>query len=708
VGTFLFVGGQRGFTLVEMVVAVGIVAVLTVAATLSLALRPGALRATIASFDASFATARAIAATSGNGATMVVLPRTDGHGNHLPGFTLRIYRGRPTAANAVTLADAPALVADADVREATLGTPPFAIFLSSAGNASGLAAYPTTAPDGSPQFDPIAKQPPCPSGGLMLTFASSHASQTRVLPCGATAFGSPIPLATESPAPLVLTPNAIVFHWPTAPTQTFVATEWGYTRWFAADAFACGANIAQFPQSDPAPPYSPPHSPADESADPLAPAGVPFSFANAPDSMQEAPASFPLAPATAGLCTTTIADANGQKAVVTVQVMGQITASETSLTWASGDSTPKKFTLTKTWDAERLEPAVASSTCAGIATASIAGTPLVPPEPGTTATVRAVTITPVAAGGVNVGGSCAFTFASQYPGEPPAAVSINIAGGGGAISVIPAGVEYPVVGGQLTSMAPGRPHDAGAFVNALLGGGEALAFSPCPVNYARAFVDAAMSMPDANDPALGTDGGGCYDGHIEASEPGYAGAFRYANSGCATDLGNLSLSWSPLNASPLSAGGGVALQGTGEAPIASCIVTVTDASGQVAGHFGNVAVTVLQTQRWVADYSVTYQDSCDQQVGDCRESGPDTGTTPCSNPVAQPGGYEIGTFAISDVNSRGTNYLYNDASYTAQSVLAAGHTYSASSVDIHNDWNVIVEVFSCYDAGNPTQPVEIL
>ena len=254
-------GGQRGFTLVETVVAVGIVALLTATVWLSLALRPGALRATIASFDASFATARAIAATSGNGATIVVLPRTDTHGNHLPGFTLRLYRGRPTAANAVTLADVPELDADAAVREATLGAPPFAIFLSSAGNASGLASYPTIASDGTPQFGPIAKQPPCPNGGLVLAFASAHGTQTRVLPCGATAFGSPIPLATESPAPLLLTPNALVFHWPSAPLQTFVATEWGYPRWFAAGAFACGSNVARFPQSNPAPPYSPPNTP---------------------------------------------------------------------------------------------------------------------------------------------------------------------------------------------------------------------------------------------------------------------------------------------------------------------------------------------------------------------------------------------------------------------------------------------------------------
>jgi len=595
VGTFLFVGGQRGFTLVELVVAVGIVALLAVAATLTLALRPGALRASVASFDASFAAARAIATTSGNGATIVVAPRSDARGR-LPGFIVRIYRGRPTSANAVTLADLPAIVADADVREATLGAPPFAIFLSSAGNASGLAAYPAFAGDGTPQFAPVASQPPCPAGGLSLTFSSAHGSQTRVLACGARAFGSPLPLATESPAPILLTPKALVFYWPTAPAQTFVATEWGYTRWFAADAFGCGSNVAQLPQNDPAPPYSPPHSPEDASSDPLAPAGLPVSYADAPDSMQDAPARFPLSPVSAGVCATEIADAFGQKATMRVHVMGRLTATPSSISWASTDGSPQTVSLSKTYDHDKLSPTLTASTCSGIATAAINGTALQAANIDSTPTIRNVTITPVQNNGVNVGGSCAFTFASQYAGEPPVTVSINVAAGSVAIAVSPIAVQYPVSGGTLTAFAPhrGMRHDAGAWFNLLLGGGIAVAANvPCQPGQARAFLDTAMTAPDES---FGQTG--CYDGHIVASEPGYVtpSAFHINTNVAGGCMGAQIApgSWSP-NASgqPASAGGQVTLSIVPQAPTAGCVLEITDDTGHVASHYGDVTVAVV-------------------------------------------------------------------------------------------------------------------
>jgi len=671
------VDGQRGFTLVEMVVAVGIVALLAVVVTLSLALRPGALRATVASFDASFAAARAIAATSGNGATIVVAPRADAHGR-LPGFTLRIYRGRPTAANAVTLADAPAIVADADVREATLGSPPFAIFLSSAGNASGLAAYPAFASDGTPQFAPLAAQPACPSGGLVLTFASAHASQTRVLPCGARAFGSPVPLATESPAPLLLTPKALVFHWPGAPAQTFVATEWGYTRWFAADAFACGSNVAQFPQSDPAPPYSLPNSPDDENLAPLAPAGVPVSYANAPDSMQDAPARFPLAPATAGVCTATMSDAFGQKATLDVQVMGQIAAGPDTLSWAADDSAPKRVVLGKTWDGDRLNPVLASSTCAGIATASVGGTPLVPAGVTETASVRAVTITPVMSGGANAGGSCAFRFASQYPGEPPAVVSINIAGGQ-ALQTWPAEVKYAVQG---QSFAVGSESCA---AQALLTDG--VTGDPHPPQWVA-------------DLGITVDSQGCYSGQLIAHEEfGQVKTFTFSTLCANTTL--QPVSWTPTQTA-VSASLRISV---GSRPD-TCSISLEDGTDAASSYYsGLVTAVVGASQNWVADWHIDWQDPCDVQVGDCRTSR-DSGTAPCASPSIQPGGYEIGLVAIADINSRGLDYLFMGTP-TADSVVSSGQTFIASSTDLHNDWQVNLQIFSCYDQNNPVQPVEV-
>jgi len=672
------VDGQRGFTLVEMVVAVGIVALLAVVVTLSLALRPGALRATVASFDASFATARAIAATSGNGATIVVTPRNDAHGR-LPGFTLRIYRGRPTVANAVTLADAPALIADADVREATLGAPPFAIFLSSAGNASGLAAYPTFAQDGAPQFAPLASQPPCPSGGLSLTFSSAHASQTRVLPCGARAFGSPIPLATESPAPVLLTPKALVFHWPGAPAQTFVATEWGYTRWFAAEAFACGSNVAQFPQSDPAPPYSLPNLTDDATADPLAPTDVPVSYANAPDSMQDAPARFPLAPATAGVCTATIADALGQKATIGVQVMGQIAAGPDTLSWAADDSAPKRLVLGKTWDGERLNPTLVNSTCAGIATASFSGTPLVPSDVSGSASVRAVTITPVMSGAANAGGSCAFRFASQYPGEPPAVVSINIAGGQ-ALQTWPAEVKYAVQG---QSFAVGSES---CTAQALLTDGV---------------------TPDSRPPdwvgALGivVDSNGCYSGRLIAHEEfGQVKTFGVNALACPNALLQPTF-WLP-NAPSSTASLGIAPG----SKTGNCNLLVDDGSGLAGGYYsGLVTALVGNSAKWVADWQINWQDTCDLQVGDCRGSH-DSGTVGCSAPQVEPGGYEIGSIALSDINTQGIGYLFAGG-LTQNSIVPAGQSYSAASTDIHNDWKVTLDILSCYDANDPSQPIEL-
>ena len=112
-----------------------------------------AVRSSVTQFDAALAYAKAIAATSGNGATMLVAPR-------LPaGFAITLFSGRPTARDALQPAGIAPFSADAAVAEATLGPPPFALYVNSAGRVSMAPS----ATFGTPP--PLAAEPRCPSAG---------------------------------------------------------------------------------------------------------------------------------------------------------------------------------------------------------------------------------------------------------------------------------------------------------------------------------------------------------------------------------------------------------------------------------------------------------------------------------------------------------------------------------------------------------------
>lgn len=414
---------ERGFTLIEFLVVVCLVAILTFGiVTLTLARHPGELASAARSFDASLDAARAIAATSGNGATIVVAPRTQKttQNTPLPGFILTVYRGRPTAANAVSATTVMPIVSDISVKEATLGSPPFAIFLSSAGHASGLAAYPSFDSSGNAVFSAIAQQPSCPSGSLTLTFTGPNATQTRTLSCHTLAIGTPQPVTTATPAPIVVTPAAVVFYWPSAPAQTFSTTEWGYTRWFAASNFACGANVAAFPASAPSPPYSAAYSLADASATPQPPTNVPYAFANSAISMEDAPASFSITPQNAGVCAAVLQDANAQQATLNVQVMGALTFTPSVLTFMAGGGM-QTAVLGKTFDITQLQANIVSSTCSNIASIGLAsGT--IPTQLGIQASTTLVNVTP------QLPGSCSVRISDQYSafGDPSATLTINV------------------------------------------------------------------------------------------------------------------------------------------------------------------------------------------------------------------------------------------------------------------------------------------
>jgi len=588
------VWGQRGFTLIETIVVAAILAVLASVAVISLAQRPGALASAVTGFDASLAAARAIAATSGNGATLVFAARANGS-RALPGFTLTVYRGRPTGAGAVTPTTVMAISSEVSIREASLGTPTFAIFLSSAGHASGQSAYPAFGGGNVPTFAPIGSQPPCPSGGFVLSFADAHATQTRALPCRASLASTPSPLSTMAPSAIVLTPKVLTYYWPASAQQHFVATEWGYTRWFAASEWSCGSGVAAFPASDPAPPYSAAFSAADANAIPLAPSTLPYSFANSSESMEDAPAWFYLTPQAGGLCSVTIGDARAQSTSLPVQVMGALTASPTSLTWSDPTQTgAKTVSLGKTYDGEALAGAIGANSCNGIVTLTwgAAGTPS---SPSVTPATQTLTVTPVLSkNGFDAGGNCSFMVISQYPGEPGITIAVNVTG---QLVTDPVAVQYPLPGGRLPALAYDWKSDinVASTINGLLGGSVAFASEPaCTMNQARAYTDAAMTLVDASDTKIGSDPSGCFGGGLYVNVPsGGAQSFSLPNNTCgiAVNVGG----WNPgISGTTDPSGTHATLASAGAAVINNCALTIADAGGGTAsyGH-GLIAAQVL-------------------------------------------------------------------------------------------------------------------
>jgi prepilin-type N-terminal cleavage/methylation domain-containing protein len=347
--------GEAGFTLLELVVTVAIAVILLAAGGYwMLSMRPGALRSALDDFDANLAAAKAIAATSGNGATLIFEPQTNGSA----GYTLAVYSGRPTAAGAVTATNTMIASSAATVSEAHFGTPPFAIFLSSAGYPTGKAAYPTLS-GGVPNFTTIATEPPCPTGGIELTFASPQGvTATRTLPCNAVVATGGVADPTPSPNPMKVEPTYLLAHDTTdsGPLQ-FKAVEYGYYHWYGSPVGqSCqggssdtGAPPAVFPSPWP---YALP-SPASQGALAPAPPNAPYTWPVGDPN--DPPAFFQLSPVLhdGGTCTVTVADDYGQSGSVTVQVMGDLAAQASPPPTMNVGQT-FLLTLYKTFDTEQL------------------------------------------------------------------------------------------------------------------------------------------------------------------------------------------------------------------------------------------------------------------------------------------------------------------------------------------------------------------
>jgi hypothetical protein len=152
---------------------------------LALARHPLSTSTAFAQLNSQIQAARSLAAASGDGATLAIVPAGQG------GFRSRLYGGRPD--RALWLASAPVVESQAAISEESAGSPPFTIFISSAGDFSVAPGGPMAVP----------AEPPCPpSGGVHITLADPSAGRRTVdLPCRSPASGPPLPVAANSPAP---------------------------------------------------------------------------------------------------------------------------------------------------------------------------------------------------------------------------------------------------------------------------------------------------------------------------------------------------------------------------------------------------------------------------------------------------------------------------------------------------------------------------
>jgi prepilin-type N-terminal cleavage/methylation domain-containing protein len=592
--------GQRGFTLIETIVACAIVATLLVAGgAWMIGLHPGALAQATSDYDAALSSARALAMTSSNGATLVFAPIL-GRG----GFSVRVYAGRPSGSNTVQPTNAMPVTSNAGISEKTLGAPPFAIFFGASGHVSGKASYPAIAANGNATFAPIATEPACPAGGFVLTFsARSGASATRTLACTSSVAGvSGLPNPSPTPNVPIVTPPALVYHWPADAQQTFVATEWGYTHWFAtAGGFTCGGGVASFPNVLPSP-YSPANTPGEEKAAPTPPPSTPYSYPNSPQSMNDAPAAFPLDPAGAGLCTATIADDYGQQAQTSVQVMGWLSATYAGKTYTHLTATemslpsselPKAgstvtIPLSKTYDSEALAPAVSlDAACSQYVKASSASgtTPGAPSSKAATASVTLLLVT-MPGSPISCGGTLYDQYAGSLRGE---GISFNAAIGSAEVDTWPRAVRYPMPG---------------------------FAVGPCAIDQPRAYTNDTFATADANDTAsfsnqgssgpYGTDTNGCtvynkgqageapvdmtaaagatpHPGRavsVLVNEVGYSGNFSVSKVSGQQPCVSNTISWSWQGSS--AAGPTANLMGASQEPQSPCYFALTDTTGAIS------------------------------------------------------------------------------------------------------------------------------
>jgi prepilin-type N-terminal cleavage/methylation domain-containing protein len=173
---------EFGFTLIELVVTVAIVALAAGLACEGLAERPAQAHVTAVAFAGLVREARALAAVTadpaagGTGATIGVVRDGDR-------YVATLYAYRPI----LGAARAPVAVADAPLQTATAlallsptatAEPPFALFFSSSGHASAQSAFTVGV------TPPLATEPACPlQSGIVIAFRDGVHDQAHSVSC---------------------------------------------------------------------------------------------------------------------------------------------------------------------------------------------------------------------------------------------------------------------------------------------------------------------------------------------------------------------------------------------------------------------------------------------------------------------------------------------------------------------------------------------
>jgi len=220
------VGGARGFTLIEVLIAVAVVAMVTAGAVgATMGARSLAVSTTAAHFDALLDAARTTAREFDGGVTIAFEP--DAYGD---GFTARLYGRRPSV-GPLLVTDVPILDGRVTLTETELlGAPAFALALHANGKVGGIRGDVLSGSAGAENA--------CPAAGMYtLVFTYGGVSAQRTIPCtitlaatGPVAYVSP-PAASPLPPP---TPNACIASGclPTPPPEPTIVTTCppGYTQ----------------------------------------------------------------------------------------------------------------------------------------------------------------------------------------------------------------------------------------------------------------------------------------------------------------------------------------------------------------------------------------------------------------------------------------------------------------------------------------------